>query len=135
MEILYPDAPGIALAKAVNDTGIVSKLVFGNHSFLFTADITKTVEQKLVDQSADLRADVLKVPHHGSKFSSSESFLATVSPNVAVIQVGAKNNYGHPTEEVLERFSNLGIPVLRTDQKGDIVIKITAKHFSIQTER
>jgi len=125
MEILYPDVPGLANAKAVNDTGIVSKLVFDNHSFLFTGDITKAVEQKLVSQGANLRSDVLKVPHHGSKYSSSEAFLAAVSPSTAVIEVGAKNSYGHPTEEALSRFGD--IPVLRTDQKGDIVIKIAPK--------
>ncbi|MEK7542600.1 MAG: MBL fold metallo-hydrolase [Patescibacteria group bacterium] len=133
MEILYPDNSAISSAKAVNDTSLVSKLVFGSDSFLFPGDISKTAEQKLVDQKADIAADVLKVPHHGSKSSSSESFLAAVSPNIAVIQVGAKNRYGHPTKEVLARLGN--ISVLRTDEKGDIVVKITATHFSIQTER
>jgi|SRR3989344_2340532 len=122
MEILYPDAFSIAGEKATNDTGIVSKLVFGSHSFLFTGDITKAVEQKLVSQGINLRADILKVPHHGSKYSSSEAFLAAVSPVVAVIQVGAKNSYGHPTQEVLSRLGN--IPVLRTDEKSDIVIEL-----------
>lgn len=122
MEILHPDDSAIASAKATNETGIVSRLVFGSHSFLFTADITKAIEQTLVSQGINLRADVLKVPHHGSKYSSSEAFLAAVAPRTAVIQVGAKNSYGHPTQEVLSRLGN--IPILRTDQQSDIVIEL-----------
>lgn len=123
MEILYPNDSVIANAKALNDTSVIAKLVFGKNSFLFTGDISKEVEQKLIDQEANLDADVLKVPHHGSKSSSFESFLAAVSPSLAVIQVGAKNRYGHPAPEVLERFSNFGIPILRTDENGDILVR------------
>ena len=127
MEILYPESQTVNEKKsgfggATNDTSIVSKLVFGSHSLLFTGDITKAVEQKLVSQGVNLRADVLKVPHHGSKYSSSEAFLAAVLPSTAVIQVGSKNSYGHPTQEVLSRLGN--ISVLRTDEKSDIVIEL-----------
>ncbi|MBI2098772.1 MAG: MBL fold metallo-hydrolase [Candidatus Wildermuthbacteria bacterium] len=122
LEILYPDDSAIASTRAVNNTSIISRLVFGGRSFLFTGDIEKLIEQKLVEEQDNLRADVLKVPHHGSKTSSSESFLAAVSPRIAVIQVGAKNRYGHPTQEVLERFAAFGIPVLRSDLNGDILI-------------
>ena len=125
MEIFHPSASSIAGVKATNDTSIISKLVFGGHSFLFTGDITKVVEQKLVSEGVNLRADILKVPHHGSKYSSSEAFLAAVSPSTAVIQVGATNGYGHPSPEVLSRFGD--IPVLRTDQKDDIVFLWTVK--------
>ena len=96
--------------------------MFGGRSFLFTGDIEKTIEQKLVEEKNNLHADVLKVPHHGSKTSSSESFLAALSPRIAVMQVGAKNRYGHPAQEVLERFAAFGIPVLRSDLNGDILI-------------
>ena len=123
LEILYPDDSAIASAKAVNNTSIVSRLVFSGHSFLFTGDIEKTIEQKLVEAGMSLRADVLKVSHHGSKTSSSESFLAAVSPGIAVMQVGAKNRYGHPAPEILERFATFGIPVLRNDENGDILIE------------
>jgi competence protein ComEC len=67
-----------------------------------------------------LDADILKVGHHGSKTSSSELFLKTVSPEIAVISVGAKNRYGHPHQSVLDRFETLGIPLRRTDIEGDI---------------
>ncbi|KKW14150.1 MAG: internalization-related competence protein ComEC/Rec2 protein [Parcubacteria group bacterium GW2011_GWA2_50_10] len=122
MEILYPDDSAIATARAVNDTSIVSRFIFGEQRFLFTGDVTKIAEQKLVDQGIYLDSHVLKVPHHGSKTSSSESFLAAVSPSLAVIQVGADNRYGHPAKEVLDRFAAFGISVLRSDLQGDIII-------------
>lgn len=133
MDILYPDDSAIASTKALNDTSIVSRLVFGNHSFLFPGDISKAVEQKLVNQAVDIDADVLKVPHHGSKFSSSESFLEAVSPSLAVIQVGRNNRFGHPTEEVLARFGD--IPLLRTDLNGDILIQTNGTSFYESSQR
>jgi len=132
LEILYPDDSAIASVRAVNNTSIISRLVFGGRSFLFTGDIEKTIEQKLVEEKNNLHADVLKVPHHGSKTSSSESFLAALSPRIAVIQVGAKNRYGHPAEEVMERFAAFGIPVLRSDLNGDILITSDGTSLRIQ---
>ena len=132
LEILYPDDSAIASVRAANNTSIISRLVFGGRSFLFTGDIEKTIEQKLVEEKNNLRADVLKVPHHGSKTSSSESFLAALSPRIAVMQVGAKNRYGHPAEEVMERFAAFGIPVLRSDLNGDILITSDGTSLRIQ---
>ena len=129
---MYPDDSAIASVRAVNNTSIISRLVFGGRSFLFTGDIEKTIEQKLVEEKNNLRADVLKVPHHGSKTSSSESFLAALSPRIAVMQVGAKNRYGHPAEEVMERFAAFGIPVLRSDLNGDILITSDGTSLRIQ---
>jgi len=131
MEIISPDEMTIQNAKAVNDTSIVLILRHEENSFLFPGDISQAVEQELVNQGARMKASVLKVPHHGSKFSNTENFLEAVSPQVAVIQVGSKNRYGHPTEEVLERLANFGIPVLRTDLQGDILIKSNGKSISI----
>lgn len=108
-------------AQEINDTSVITKLVFANTSFLFSGDISKIVEQELLQENIDVDADVLKVPHHGSKSSSSENFLAAVSPQIAVIQVGKDNRYGHPAAEVLSRLQN--IPVLRNDQESDIMIQ------------
>lgn len=121
LEIVSPNRDVLRNSREINDTSIVALLRYGEHSFLLPGDITKIVEQELIAQGIDIGADVLKVPHHGSKFSSSENFLAAVSPHVAVIQVG-KNSYGHPTQEVLERLAGFGIPVLRSDRNGDILI-------------
>jgi len=103
--------------KESNDTAVVSKLQFKDSSFLFAGDISTKIEKEL----NDIDVDVLKVAHHGSKYSTSEDFLKKSSPLVSVIQVG-KNSYGHPTNEVLTRLSNFDIKVLRNDIDGDIKI-------------
>jgi competence protein ComEC len=104
-----------------NNTSIVSKLIFGNSSFLFTGDIYKDVEESLALTLFNLNSKILKVAHHGSKTSSSEKFLEKVSPEIAVISVG-ENKYGHPNKEVLEILEKYGIKTLRTDLNGDIKI-------------
>ena len=123
LDIVHPfeSLAGHVLKRGSNDTSIVSRLVFGKTSFLFTGDITKKVERALVDQDAMLESTVLKVPHHGSTTSSSKPFLEAVSPQIGIIQVG-KNNYGHPREEVLANLAEFGIEVLRTDRRGSITI-------------
>jgi competence protein ComEC len=113
-----------------NNTSIVSKLIFGNSSFLFTGDIYKDVEESLVLTSLDLNSKILKVAHHGSKTSSSEKFLEKVLPEIAVISVG-ENKYGHPNKEVLEILEKYGIKVLRTDREGDIKIISDSKKYEI----
>jgi len=118
--------------KNANDTSIVASLFFGNVSFLFTGDIGKKVEARLVEQGIDLDSDVLKVCHHGSKTSSSLEFLEAVSPEVAVIQVGKDNSYGHPHPEVLARLEEFGIQVLRTDINGDIKIISDGNNFKLE---
>ena len=117
IDILYPfeNLSGKELKNTSNDTCIVSKLIYGKSSFLFTGDISSKAEKKL----SNAKADVLKIAHHGSKYSTSDMFLETVKPKIAVISVG-KNSYGHPTPEVLQRLANYDIKVLRTDQQGDI---------------
>lgn len=118
IDILYPfeNLIGKELKNTSNDAGVVSKLIYGKNSFLFTGDISSKLEKELTNA----KSDVLKVAHHGSKYSSSDLFLAAVSPKIAVISVGAKNTYGHPTPEVLQRLSNYDIKVLRTDKAGDV---------------
>ena len=113
---------GKYFGKAGNDTGIVSRVLYGKNSFLLTADISSNVEQEMIRRNTSLASDILKVPHHGSKYSSSELFLQAVNPKFAVISVGKDNNYGHPTEEVLQRLQKFGISILRTDQRGDVNI-------------
>jgi competence protein ComEC len=113
-----------------NNTSIVSKLIFGNSSFLFTGDIYKDVEESLILTSFDLNSKILKVAHHGSKTSTSEKFLEKVSPEIAIISVG-ENNYGHPNKEVLEILEKYGIRVLRTDREGDIKIISNGKRYGV----
>lgn len=116
--------------KESNDTAIVTKLQYKDSSFLFTGDISTKIEKEL----GDIDVDVLKIPHHGSKYSTSKDLLQKTSPLISVIQVG-KNSYGHPTEEVLTRLDNFGIKILRNDSNGDIKIVSDGLNYKIITSK
>lgn len=118
--------------KSTNDTSIVLKLTFTNNKFIFTGDISASVEKKLAESGIDLSADVLKVSHHGSKYSTSEEFLTAVNPELAVISAGRNNPYGHPTQEVLDRLEGVGVRPLRTDQIGDITMLLDGNNVYIK---
>lgn len=106
-----------------HDGMIVARLVYKNNSFLLTGDMEKNLENYLLLFWGNLKSDVLKIAHHGSRTSTSEAFLGRVDPYFAVISAGAKNKYGHPHKEVLDRLEIFGVPLLRTDEKGLIKIK------------
>jgi competence protein ComEC len=117
--ILFPDRD--MTGSDSNDASIVAKLVYGDTSFLFTGDSPKKIESYLISTDAgSLDSDVLKAGHHGSKTSSSQEFVAAVSPEYAVISVGKDNKYGHPNQETLDTFKNFGSQILRTDLLGTI---------------
>lgn len=107
--------------KNTNDLSIICKLTYGQTTFLFGGDAEWEAEHDLVESGANLRADVLKVNHHGSDTSSSYVYLRSVMPTYAVISVGANNPYGHPSEDVLSRLEDADAVVMRTDQLGTIV--------------
>lgn len=115
----------------LNNTSIVSRLRYGKTSFLLMADAESPTEKELISKGFMLAADVLKIGHHGSRTSSSEEFLKAVMPGLAIISVGKKNRYGHPTATVLERLKSKGIPVLRTDQVGDIKIQSNGQELQV----
>ncbi|GAB6892148.1 ComEC/Rec2 family competence protein [Geobacillus stearothermophilus] len=103
-----------------NDWSAVLKVTYGKKSFLFTGDAETRAEADMVKAKKDLRADVLKVGHHGAKTSTSATLLKAVKPSYAVISVG-KNSYGHPTSEVLNRLKSYKVKVFRTDKQGTII--------------
>lgn len=103
----------------LNNYSAVIKVVYGNTSFLFTGDAEEQAEAEITD---DVKADVLKVGHHGSSTSTSDEFLEKVNPSIAVISCGKDNKYGHPTPEILEKLNSRGTTVLRTDELGTIAI-------------
>ena len=116
--------------EETNDSCPVIKLEYLNKSFLFTGDISKDAEQELLKNNTEnFNADVLKVAHHGSSSSSSEEFLQVVSPDYAIISVG-ENEYGHPTEEVLNHLHDVQTKVLRTDEDGNILF-VVGKHYDL----
>lgn len=119
-----------------NDNSLVIRLGFGARSFLFTGDIEAEAEQALVaERSSALKADVLKVAHHGSKTSSTAAFLREVRPDWAVISVGAFNRYGHPSEAVTKRLLDGGARLLRTDQDGGVTMQTRGQELSVETWR
>ncbi len=103
-----------------NNASIVMLAKLGGLTWLFTGDLEEEGEKFLVATYPELRADVLKVAHHGSNTSSTTPFLSVVQPNIAVISVGERNRYGHPHKDVIERFEKRGIEIWRTDKQGAI---------------
>ena len=133
--------------KKVSKAAVVLRLTFGKKSFLFTSDVDKSIEHKLINQSIPLGSDVLTVSHYGSKSSSADNFIKSVSPSIAIISVSGdnsakgkncdnkeRNRYGYPSCEVLATLKKFGIKVLRTDLNGDIKIFCDGKKFRIKTQ-
>lgn len=120
-------------SSASNDYSVVAKLSFDAIDFLFTGDAPKKVEYQLLANNHNLDSEILKVAHHGSKYSSDEYFLKAVSPNIAVISVG-KNSYGHPAQEVLDNLQKYGIVTYRTDKNGDLKIISDGKNYQVLTK-
>lgn len=127
--------PNVAVtdARDLNSTSVVLKVSLGDVSFLLTGDADEEAETNLIRSGADLKATVLKVAHHGSRTSTSAELLRRVQPAVDVISVGAKNRYGHPNPEVLERLE--GDLVLRTDHHGDIMISTDGRRLWVRTQQ
>lgn len=118
VDILAPNSKNY---EDLNDYSVVVKVTYNNTSFLFAGDAEKVSEEEMINKGYDLKADVLKVGHHGSKSGTSEEFLRAVSPEYAVISVGDNNDYGLPDETVLERLEAANVKIFRTDTGGTIV--------------
>jgi competence protein ComEC len=118
-EVLWP-ADVSEVDKAANDNSLVMRIQDGEESFLLPGDIEKKVENELVDEHAPLAANFLKVPHHGSRTSSTDAFVGAVRPSVAVVSVGEGNQFGHPVDSVVERYAQAGVRFLRTDRDGAV---------------
>lgn len=113
----------VAAAANANELSLVVRLDYGDFSALFTGDISSETENRLIADNAHIDCDLLKVAHHGSKFSSNDRFLAKASPTLAVISVG-RNRYGHPGPETLERLSSQRAMVLQTVESGGILVEV-----------
>ena len=125
IDFLWPDEKNMIDENCLNNNSIVCKLNFGKTSILFTGDIEKEAEQQLIQQvSKNLESTILKVAHHGSNSSTISDFVKAVSPKIAVIGVGENNKFGHPNDEIISRLENSGAKIFRTDQMGEIIIKI-----------
>ena len=136
-ELLHPAAGSYAIdAIKPNDRSCVLKLTTAHGAVLLTGDIEARSEQELLDRAPDsLRADVLVVPHHGSRTSSTEKFIAAVQPRWAVLPVGYRNRFGHPKEEVVERYRASGAQLLRTDSSGAVLVRLEHEGISVRPYR
>jgi competence protein ComEC len=122
-----------AAEKPANDDSLVLRLSDGTRHFLLTGDIQARAEHEIAASDNTIASDFLKVPHHGSKTSSTDAFLGAVAPRVAVISVGAGNPFGHPAEAVMERYRQDGIQVLRTDQYGAVTAQTNGRDLQVFT--
>ncbi len=119
-----------------NDATIVTRLDYDGVSFLFTGDISDSVESQIItDPNLDFNIDILKVAHHGSKYSTSNGFLDETTPEDGVISVGEGNSYGHPTTETLNRLLSHSVDVYRTDYHGTVTITSDGDTWDIYTEK
>lgn len=126
---------GVNSTDDTNESSIVLKITYGNTSFLFTGDAEREAENLILNSGFDLRADVLKVGHHGSASSTSYYWLRQIAPRYAVISVGKDNTYGHPTETVLSRLRDAEVTTYRTDLQGDIICTSDGQTVTFQVER
>lgn len=117
----------------INDSSIVLKLNYFSNSFLFTGDLGSNKEKKILNSGANIKADVLKVGHHGSSYSTASLFLDKVNPSFAAISVGKNNIYKHPASSTLEKLNKRGIKVYRTDLDGTILFESNGKDISVST--
>ncbi len=118
-----------------NSNSIVTKITYGDTSFLMTGDAERDAEEHMLVAGYDLSSTVLKVGHHGSRNATTYPFLREVMPQFAVISAGADNEYGHPTEDVLSRLRDSGAAVYRTDLQGTILFSSDGTHVSVLPER
>ncbi|HPI82847.1 MAG TPA: MBL fold metallo-hydrolase, partial [Candidatus Paceibacterota bacterium] len=132
LDILFPNQSISNLES--NETSIVSKLSYGQKSFLFVGDSTIYNESLIIwnEQDKTIDSDVLLLGHHGSKTSSSLFWLEKVSPDLAIISAGKNNRFGHPAEEILDRLSKLKIPKLITFEEGNIVLLSDGQNIFIK---
>ena len=134
INILFPDRD--VSEWATNDGSVVARLSFGDTSVILTGDAGAKTEQIILGENSEiqLKSTILKVGHHGSRTSSSTSFVKAVSPQYASISDGKNNNYGHPHQETLDTLAKFGANIFRTDLLGTIVMKSDGQNeiFSFQ---
>ena len=133
LRVLWPAPFADSNTSSTNNDSIVLHLEFGERAVLLTGDIEKAGEEQMLSVGADLRADVIKVAHHGSKTSSIQSLVETVRPQHAIISVGQTSIFGHPNPEVVERWRNSGARVMKTGDYGTITVVTDGKDLTVET--
>ncbi|MFA6525307.1 MAG: ComEC/Rec2 family competence protein [Patescibacteria group bacterium] len=136
LQILYPfeDYSGKE-TEDLNESSLVSRLVYKSREFLFTGDAPISVEEKLIGKDLLIESDVLKMGHHGSKYSSGEMFLDYVHPDYAVIQSGEGNSFGHPHFKTINNLQKRDIKIIRNDQCGTIIMETDGNNLELSSEK
>ncbi|PWH17993.1 MAG: MBL fold metallo-hydrolase [Ardenticatenia bacterium] len=134
LAVLGPDDAAVE-QNDTNNASIVIRLTYDRVSMLFTGDAEKPEEEAILKSGADVRAQILKVAHHGSPSGSSQRWVQAVAPEVAIISVGKDNAFGHPGYEILTRLTQANITVYRTDRHGTITVRSDGRTYQIFTER
>ena len=129
VSVLWPPAGG---ELSTNNNSIVLRLKFGERSILLTGDIERQTERVLTQSQQDLRVDIVKVPHHGSKTSSTDDFVRATNPSLAIISVGRNSMFGHPHKEVVQRWQSNGATVFTTGECGTITITTDGHELSLK---
>ncbi|HWQ73139.1 MAG TPA: ComEC/Rec2 family competence protein [Desulfitobacteriaceae bacterium] len=127
-KFLAPNRSGYA---DLNNYSAVLRITYGEITFLFTGDAEEVSEREMLLTGQNVKANVLKVGHHGSSYSTSTDFLQTVAPEYAVISVGKDNAYGHPAVSTIEKLAGAGVKLYRTDRDGTIIIVCDGKSIKI----
>ncbi|HEY0365033.1 MAG TPA: DNA internalization-related competence protein ComEC/Rec2, partial [Pyrinomonadaceae bacterium] len=130
VSVLWPLASG---ESSTNNDSIVLRIQYGERSIVLTGDIEQAAERALVTSQQQLHADVIKVPHHGSKTSSTEDFVAATKPQFAIISVGRHSRFGHPHKDVVDRWESNGATVLTTGNCGTITITTDGHNLNLKT--
>jgi len=139
LKILYPKENFFQKEiNNLNNSSIISKLIYHNTSFLFMGDAEKEVEEELINDHQNniinLRSDVIKLGHHGSNTSNTDTFLQSVKPEFGIIQVGKNNNFNHPSPRILKRLQRNNIQIYRNDLHGGIHVDSDGNKIKIQHE-
>ncbi len=135
VEVLWPPRPSQAPVTSGNNDSVVLRLVYGSIAVLLTGDIEQAAENALIESGVNLRAEVLKVPHHGSKTSSSGAFVDAVQPGYAVISVGERSRFGHPHPSVVNRYAGRGVSVFQTGRDGTVTVETDGRSLEISRFR
>ncbi len=133
IEILNSGPDKKTSGNSPNNNSVVLRLTFGVKKFLLTGDIEKKTEEMLLDRVPLLKADVVKVAHHGSRTSSTKAFVEAAKAEYAIIPVGKRSRFGHPHKEVVNRWTKSGAKVLKTGERGTITVSTDGKNLEIQT--
>ncbi len=132
IEVLAPKEDAVQKEQELNNISLVLKMTYGRRSFIFTGDVESEAQKELIRTDEVLRADVLKMPHHGSRTLLPE-LLEQIQPEVAVISVGAHNTFGHPSLYTLDLLDRCGARVYRTDQDGAVIVQTDGNYLKIWT--